>query len=90
MRELRREASRWLARARAGEVIVVTDRGRPVAQLGPLPSAQGYAALLAEGRIARGSGRDLADVLTDLDAELPPDEGPSVSAALAALRADER
>ncbi len=51
---------------------------------------QGYAALLAEGRIAPGPGRPLAQVLRDLDAELPPDGGPSVSAVLASMRADER
>ncbi len=32
-RELRRDASRWLARVRAGEPVVVTDRGRPVAKM---------------------------------------------------------
>jgi hypothetical protein len=49
----------------------------------------GYDALLGEGRIAPGSSRSLADVLESLDADLPPDEGPSVSAALASLRDDE-
>lgn len=89
VRELRRDASRWLARVRAGEVFVVTDRGRPVAQLCPLPPARGYAALIGEGRIVPGSGRALIDVLADLDRDLPPDGG-SLSAALAELRADER
>lgn len=90
MRELRRDASRWLARVRAGEVFVVTDRGRPVARLSPIGEVVGYDALLADGRIAPGSGRSLLDVLADVDADLPSDEGPSVSAALAELRADER
>ena len=86
VRELRRDASRWLARVRTGEVIVITDRGRPVAQLGPVAQASGYDALLAAGRIAPGSGR----TLQQLDADLPPDRGPSVAGALAELRADER
>lgn len=90
VRELRLDASRWLARARAGEIFVVTDRGRPVAQLGPLPPAVGYAALVADGRIARGWGQDMTEVLADLDAALPPDDGSSVSGALADLRAGER
>ncbi len=90
VRELRRDASRYLSRVRAGEVFVVTDRGRPVARLSPVGDTVGYDALLADGRIAPGSGRELADVLTDLDADLPPDEGPSVSSALASLRAGER
>jgi prevent-host-death family protein len=90
VRELRRYASRWLARVKAGETFVVTDRGRPVARLSPVGASTGYSDLVAEGRIAPGSGRVLAEVLAVLDADLPPDEGPSVSAALADLRAGER
>lgn len=89
VRELRRDASRWLARVRAGEVFVVTDRGRPVARLSPIADPLGYDALLADGRIAPGPGRPLADVLTALDADLPPDQGPSVAGALAELRSGE-
>lgn len=90
VRELRRDASRWLARVRAGEAFVITDRGQPVARLAPIASPVGYAALLADGRIAPGTGLDLGDVLTALDADVPPDDGPSVSEALAELRGDER
>ncbi len=90
VRELRRDASRWLARVRAGEAFLVTDRGRPVARLSPIGESTGYDALLADGRIAPGPGRAMGDVLADLDADLPPDGGPSVSAALTDLRADER
>lgn len=90
VRELRRDASRWLARVRAGEAFVVTDRGRPVARLSPIGDVIGYEALLADGRIAPGHGRSMGDVLDQLDADLPPDEGPSVSAALDELRAEER
>ncbi|MGQ0846842.1 MAG: type II toxin-antitoxin system Phd/YefM family antitoxin [Sporichthyaceae bacterium] len=90
VRELRRDASRWLARVRGGESFVVTDRGQPIAALTPLVETTGYQALLASGGIAPGSGRDIGDVLADLDRDLPPDGGPSVSAELEALRADER
>jgi len=90
IRELRRYASRWLARVKAGETFVVTDRGRPVARLSPVGEASGYSSLVAEGRITPGSGRDLVELLTALDADLPPDEGPSVTEALADLRAGER
>ena len=89
IRELRRYASRWLARVKAGETIVVTDRGRPVAQLAPVGEQGGYEALLAQGRIAPGVGGVLLELLAALDAELPPDQGPSVTEALAELRADE-
>lgn len=90
VRELRRDASRWLARVRAGEAFLITDRGRPVARLSPLPEHAGYDALLAAGRIAPGSGRGIDEVLADLDADLPPDNGPSVSQELARLRSTER
>ena len=33
---LKARLSEYLARARAGEEVVITDRGRPVAKLGPL------------------------------------------------------
>ena len=37
IRELRRNASVYVRRAQRGELIEVTDRGRPVARLVPLP-----------------------------------------------------
>ena len=89
MRELRRDASRWLARVRAGESFVVTDRGRPVARLAPLAPSEGYTTLLAEGRLLPGSGRHLGDVLADLDGAAPPG-GAGLSAALAELRDEDR
>ncbi len=90
VRELRQHASRWLARVRAGESFIVTDRGRPVARLSPVEEAAGYQRLLDAGRIAPGSGRTLGDLLDGLDADLPPDQGPSVTEALLALRDSER
>lgn len=44
---LKARLSEYLGRVRAGEAVVITDRGRPVARLGPLA---GDAAL--EGRLA--------------------------------------
>ena len=82
--------SRWLARVRAGETFVVTDRGRPVARLSPFEEPAGYDRLVAEGKIAPGSGRSLAEMLTALDADIPPDQGPSVTEALLELRSGER
>lgn len=90
VRELRRDASRWLARVQAGESILVTDRGRPIARMVPVEEPRGYAAPTAEGRIAPGRGRTLAGVLGELDSELPCVIGESVSATLAAMRAQER
>jgi prevent-host-death family protein len=41
VRELRQQASRLLKRVAAGESFEVTDRGRPVALLVPLPDKEG-------------------------------------------------
>jgi prevent-host-death family protein len=50
VRELKNNLSRYLARVRAGDQIVVTDHGRPVARLTPLDAGTGrLAALVAAG-----------------------------------------
>jgi prevent-host-death family protein len=36
IRELRQHASEWVAKAKAGKVVLITDRGQPVARLMPL------------------------------------------------------
>lgn len=36
VRELRQHASRWLERVQQGESFTVTERGKPIARLGPL------------------------------------------------------
>jgi len=90
VRELRRYASRWLARVKAGETFLVTDRGRPIARLSPVEEPAGYERLIAEGKIAPGSGQGLEKMLEALDADIPPDRGPSVAEALYDLRSDER
>ena len=58
--ELRRNLSRYLERVARGERLVVTDRNRPVAELGP-PSARGsdLDRLIAEGRVSRPLRRGL-------------------------------
>jgi prevent-host-death family protein len=90
IRELRRYASRWLARVKAGETFVITDRGRPVARISPVAQTGGYENLLAEGRIAPGTGRPLGEVLAAMDADIPPDQGPALSEILAEMREGER
>lgn len=91
VRELRRDASRWLARVRAGESFVITDRGNPIAQLGPLTDRTGFDALVADGRILVGSGRPLEEILAGIEAEFPGvPPGSELSDALSELRRDER
>jgi len=50
--ELRQNLSLYLRRVSAGERLVVTDRNKPVAELGPAPtSGPGLDRLIAEGRV---------------------------------------
>jgi len=52
IRDLRNELSAYIMRARAGESIVITDRGKPVAHLvglGDLPA--GLARMIREGLV---------------------------------------
>ncbi|MGO9903498.1 MAG: type II toxin-antitoxin system Phd/YefM family antitoxin [Solirubrobacteraceae bacterium] len=85
IRELRQRASELLRRVEDGESIEITDRGRPVAVLAPLP-ADPLERLRAAGDLQASEG-DLADLPEPLavprGAELP-------SATLARLRRDER
>ena len=83
VRELRQHASRYLALVQRGEVVEVTDRGRLVARLVPVES-DSWEQLIASGRVIPAEpGADLLDVE-------PADYGFDASAALAALREDER
>jgi len=50
IRELQQNASRVVARAAAGEVVTVTDRGRPVCQMVPITQSP-LEALRSSGRI---------------------------------------
>ncbi|HVP75600.1 MAG TPA: type II toxin-antitoxin system prevent-host-death family antitoxin [Gaiellaceae bacterium] len=62
--ELRRNLSRYLRRVERGERLLVTDRNRPVAELGP-PSTSGAALdrLIADGRVARPARRGIPEPL---------------------------
>lgn len=51
VRDLRANLSRWLARVRKGEEIVVTDRGKPVARIVSASSTSRMDQLVAEGLI---------------------------------------
>ena len=86
IRELRQRASELLRRVEAGETIEVTDRGRPVAILAPVPASGPLERLRAAGDIT-----GVAADLDDLPAPLPLGKGQEPpSAILARLRVDER
>lgn len=85
VRELKDRLSEYLALVKAGEEVVVTERGKPVARLAPLPSYQVLPQYLGEmeklGLVRRRSGR-----LPDNFWELPRFqdlEGRAVKALLA-------
>ena len=86
VRELRQNLSRWLRRVEAGESFEVTERGRPVAVLSPLPPEPDdvIARLRAEGRLVRVGRGSFADL------EIPePEPGAKLpSEILEELRAD--
>jgi antitoxin (DNA-binding transcriptional repressor) of toxin-antitoxin stability system len=82
---LREQASELLRRVERGETIEITDRGRPVALLGPLPEKGPLEQMRVRGDIvsATESFDDLPDPLPSRGRELP-------SAVLDRLRRDER
>ena len=86
VRELRQRASELLRRVEAGETIEITDRGRPVAILAPLPKGSVLDQLRAAGDVIPA-----VEALEDLPAPLPLPRGQvSPSEYLARLRSDER
>lgn len=85
VRELRQNLSQWLRRVERGESFEVTERGKPVAQLSPLPSDNNVIArLVAEGHIVRIATANLAD----LEPPPPSKVGISISEALQEIRED--
>ena len=62
VRELKQRLSEYLDRAERGELVRVTDRGRPKALLGPLPGRARVEEGVGEGWIAPGSGASLRKV----------------------------
>ncbi|PZS04000.1 MAG: prevent-host-death protein [Pseudonocardiales bacterium] len=53
MSTLRAELSRWIERAHAGEEVVVTDRGTPVARLLPVDTAPLLDQLVQRGVLSK-------------------------------------
>ncbi|MFZ0216015.1 MAG: type II toxin-antitoxin system prevent-host-death family antitoxin [Candidatus Dormiibacterota bacterium] len=89
VRELRQNASGLLRRVKSGEVIDVTEHGRPIARLVPFRPGL-LDQLVLEGRATEAEG-DLLDAMHELGLPAPSKPGQiPVSQALAELRADER
>jgi prevent-host-death family protein len=81
--ELRQNLSKYLRRVARGERMVVTDRNRPVAELGPVNRGATLDRLIAEGKVAPPSrpARDLRPIKL-------PGEGMTLSEALEEIRGE--
>lgn len=86
VRELRQRASELLRRVEAGETIEVTDRGRPVAVLAPIPDDGPLERLRATGDLTAAT-----IAIEDLPPAMAlPAGAMSPTEALSELRDDER
>lgn len=79
--QLRRELKDWLDRAQAGDEVVVTDRGRPVARLSGIETTSLVDQLTAAGQLSRprddcrptARGRRRASATGDVSASVTTD-----------------
>jgi prevent-host-death family protein len=62
VRQLKAQLSAYLKRAAAGELITVTDRGRPIAVLGPVINAIDLSAAVDAGWVSPASATGLRPV----------------------------
>ena len=86
LRELNQNPSRAVARVRAGESLLVTDRGKPVLRLGPVVASPGVLSrLVADGTATAPAEDGLPELLEDLVPEVE-----SVTDLLLRERARER
>jgi prevent-host-death family protein len=86
IRELRQRASELLRHVQRGETIEITDRGRPVALLTPVPAGDALEELRAAGQVDSAKKS-----LADLPAPLPPTPDVDLpSTVLERMRRDER
>lgn len=87
VRELRQNASAVLRRVISGEAVEVTERGRPVAMIVPLPEPDD----LVDRLVAQGLAKPAKGNLSDLPPPLKPRRGSKLpSEVLEELRSDER
>jgi prevent-host-death family protein len=86
LRELNQNPSRAVARVRAGESLVVTDRGKPILRMVPEVESPGVLSrLVADGTVTAPAEQGMPDLIPDLVPEVE-----SVTELLLAERAQER
>jgi prevent-host-death family protein len=81
VRELRQNASKYLARVKKGESLEITERGIPVAVLSPAAKLSLYDRLVAEGKLIPAQGK-LQEWLKAHAVRPTSDTGMSASEAL--------
>lgn len=87
IRELRQHASRYVAMAKSGERVAVTERGRLVAYLVPV----GDSSTTLDRLESAGQFRRAAQSIVDLGPPVPPPEGVRpMSEVVAEMRDEER
>jgi prevent-host-death family protein len=89
VRELRQNASAVLRRVEAGEILEVTDRGRPVARLVPIKPLSRWDQLVAEGRLIPATV-SMEEARKRFPRVTLPPGSKSLSEILAEMREDER
>lgn len=82
IRALKQNPSQVIAEVALGQVVIVTDRGRAVAQIGPIPRST-RESLLASGRIRPRRG-SLAELPAPVAGRAP------IGPVLQSMRDDER
>ena len=88
IRELRQHASRYVAMAKAGKRVPVTDRGKLVAYLVPAEEPKStYERLVAAGQVRPAARRGIRDLMPPPPA--PPGSRP-LSEVLQEMRDEER
>jgi prevent-host-death family protein len=91
IRELRQNASRYVAMAKAGRRVPVTERGKLVAYLVPAvePTTM-FERLVAAGQVRRATG-SMRDLIAEIGPPPPPEPGEgSPAEELARMRDEER
>ena len=84
IRALQQNAAAVVASAEGGEIVEITDRGRPVAQMTPVPRDR------LSGLLDAGLGRRRRRELDASDKPLRGQTGPSLGDLLADARREER
>jgi prevent-host-death family protein len=71
LRELNQNPSRAVARVRAGESLIVTDRGKPILRMVPEVESPGVLSrLVAEGTVTAPAEPGMPDLIPDLVPEV--------------------